>query len=350
MKTERNRYAVSPETSVREAIQAIEENGKKAVFVIDDDHVLLGLFSDGDMRKYILKNGDLSAPVKDAMNPKPIVYHDKDAMLQEMKHKRRVVFPLVDEQNHLVDAIFWNDFGKKTISRSLSDVPLVIMAGGKGTRLKPYTNILPKALVPIGDITITERIVNQLLDYDCQEVFMVLNHKKNMIKAYFNDLEKPYCIKYVEEEEPLGTGGGIGLLRNRISGSFFVSNCDILVDTDYGYLYNYHKEKRNKITVVCAMKNIVMPYGVMLLDENECIKDIEEKPTQSFLTNTGFYLLEPDVFPYIGENEKIDITGVILRMTQAGEKVGVYPVSERCWMDMGQIGEMEHMLKELGEL
>ncbi len=350
MKTERSKYVVSPEISVREAIQAIEANGKKAVFVLDDDSILLGLFSDGDMRKYILKGGDLSAPVKNAMNQHPIVYRDRDIMLQEMKYERRVVFPLVDEQNHLVDAVFWNDFEKKTVSRSLSEIPLVIMAGGKGTRLKPYTNILPKALVPIGDVTITERIINQFLNYGCKNVSIILNHKKNMIKAYFNEVEKVYDMHYVEEEEPLGTGGGIGLLRDSMEGSFFVSNCDILVDTDYGYLYNYHKEKGNKITVVCAMKNVIMPYGIMVLDENECIKDIAEKPTQSFLTNTGFYLLEPDVFSYIEENEKIDITGVILRMSRAGEKVGVYPVSEKCWMDMGQIGEMERMLKELGEL
>jgi len=340
-------YMIRPDNTVREAIQAIEKGGKKAVFIVDEDSRLLGLFSDGDMRKYILRNGDLNSKVVEAMNPSPVTFTDKERLTAEMHHNRRVVYPLVDKEGRLVEAVFWNDLEKKVISRSLQDIPLVIMAGGKGQRLKPYTNILPKALVPIGDITITERIINQFTEYNCQRVYLVINHKKNMVKAYFNDLEKPYGIEYAEEMEPLGTGGGIALLREKVQGSFFVSNCDILVDTDLGYLYDYHKKRNNVITIVCAMKNVVMPYGVICLDENERLTGIEEKPTQSFLTNTGLYLLESKVFDYIKEREKIDMTEIIMRMVENGENIGVYPVSEKCWMDMGRIKEMENMVRAL---
>lgn len=343
------KYIVSPDMSVKDAVKKIDQSGRKAVAVLDTQGILVGLFSDGDMRKYILQNGDMDQKVLAAMNPKPEVCYTRAEFEREQKERRRVVYLLVDARGELLDMVFGADVGKKKISKPMPDTPLVIMAGGKGTRLKPYTDILPKALVPIGNITITERIIGRFIAYDCKDVFLILNHKKNMIKAYFNDLDCNYNIHYAEETKPLGTAGGLALLQGKIDRSFFVSNCDILIDTDYACIYDYHKEQGNAITMVCAMKNVVMPYGVVRLDDSGYVKRIEEKPTQSYLTNTGLYILEPEALRYIKAHEVIDLTGLILRLVENQRKVGVYPISESCWMDMGQINEMEDMLSVLGE-
>jgi dTDP-glucose pyrophosphorylase len=347
--TDLSKYSIDQNATVRQAIEAVEKGAKKAIFILDGYGCLLGLFSDGDMRKYILANGDLNAPISAAMNPAPFVFRTDEERNHAMKQTRRVVYPLVDAENHLIDAIFWNDILEKNVSRSLKDIPVVIMAGGNGSRLRPYTNILPKALIPIGDITITERIINQFLNYECNGYYLILNHKKNMVKAYFNEVEKRYSLEYVDEETPLGTGGGVGLLRGKIQTEFFVSNCDILIEMDFGYLYDYHRKKNNIATIVCALKNVEMPYGVISLDDCEQVVNIAEKPMHSFLTNTGLYLFEPDIFSYIGTDETIDMTDVIMRAANDGRRVGMFPVSERAWLDMGQINEMETMLSALGE-
>ncbi len=340
-------YQIPITYSVKEAIEAIEAGGKKVVFITDEDGKLLGLFSDGDMRKYILNNGDLSLSIANAMNHSPSVYYSLEEIADEMKKIRRVVYPILDVNGVLIDAVFINDIPKRRIAYSLQGVPLVIMAGGQGVRLQPFTNILPKALIPIGDVTITERIIKRFLEFDCDPIYLVLNHKRNMIKAYFSELN--YNIEYIDEQDFLGTGGGLALLKNKVDSTFFVSNCDILIDTDYSCIHKFHKDENNLLTFVCAIKNSVMPYGVITLDEMGKVMDIIEKPSYSFLTNTGLYALEPAALDYIEENEFIHITDLAKRLIERGQNVGVYPISEKCWLDMGQFNEMENMLEVLGE-
>jgi dTDP-glucose pyrophosphorylase len=345
------KYAISPTISVRDAIQTVSETGRKVVLVIDQDETLLGIFSDGDMRSYIIRGGDLTAPVEQAMNRHPIVFSSYNEVERVMKTRRMVVYPVVDAHGRLVDAVFWKDEDAVRVpaDQTLRGVSVVVMAGGKGTRLYPYTKILPKPLIPIGDFTISERIINSFQKFGCEDFHFILNYKSNMIKAYFNDLDKNYSLSYVDEQEFLGTGGGLSLLKGKIHNTCFVSNCDILVDDNYYCMYKFHKEQKNKITFVCAMKNMTIPYGVISLDSEGVIKEISEKPSFSFLTNTGLYLLEPDVLESIEDNVFIHLPDIARKHIEKGERVGVYPVSERAWLDMGQLHEMENMLTTLGE-
>jgi dTDP-glucose pyrophosphorylase len=340
---------ISPDLSVREAIAAVQKGCRKAVFVCDSQQHLLGIFTDGDMRNYILRRGDLDAPVSRAMNAHPFVYCDEDTLRRDMRRVRRIVYPIVDSGGRLTGAVFEGDIEGRTRIHTLSNTPLVIMAGGKGTRLRPYTNILPKALIPIGNVTITERIIEKFTQYGCQRVFMILLEKRNMIRAYFNELEKSYDLRFAEEQIPLGTAGGLQLLTEQLTSSFFVSNCDILINCDYDDIYKQHQNKRSSLTVVCALKNVTTPYGVVELEQDERLREIKEKPTNSFLANTGLYLLEPEVLEFIGEDERIDMTDIIARLINAGRIVHVYPVPGESWLDMGQIDEMETMLKALEE-
>lgn len=339
-------YTVRETVSVHQAIEQIDKMNKKATLVVDSQMKLLGIFTDGDMRRYILKNGDLSSNITLAMNRSPVVFRTSVEAKKEARKKSMVVYPVVNEEGILTDVVFNNTREEKNrISSALRGVPLVIMAGGKGTRLYPYTKILPKALIPINDYTISELIIQNFCKYGCEDVHFILKDKANMIKAYFNDLDKKYNVSYVQEKEFLGTGGGLSLLKGKIHSTFIVSNCDILINDDLECIYRTHKRNENKITCVCAMKKMEIPYGVIKSDERGKISEITEKPQLSFLVNTGVYVLEPEVIDSLIDGEFIHLTDIAKKYIEKGEKVGVFPIAEEAWFDMGQFSEMEIMMK-----
>ena len=341
------KYTIDISYTVKQTIEKMEKEIIKAVVVVNENKQVLGLFSNGDMRKFFLRGGSLSENIIQAMNKSPRLYSSIEEIKKEKLSIKRILYPIVDSNKVLIDVIDDNvNFVHETQS-VLQDVPLVIQAGGKGTRLYPYTKILPKPLIPIGDITITERIINSFTKFGCNKVFMILNYKANMIKAYMSDLEKTYDIDYVTETEFLGTGGGLKLLQGKINSTFFLSNCDILVDADYECIYKTHKKQQNKITFVCSMKDIVIPYGVIKTDDNGIIKEMIEKPSFSFLINTGLYMIEPEVLDDLIDDEFIHLPDLAQRYINKGEKVGVFPISEKSWLDMGQFSEMENMIKKL---
>lgn len=344
-----DKYIVTMHNTVKSTIEKMEKEQIKAVVVLDENEKVVGLFSNGDMRTFFLRGGDLSSNICDAMNKTPKLFYSVEEIEQERISKTRVIYPIVDVECRVVDILDYDHSNSsEKVNDSLKDIPLVIMAGGKGTRLYPYTKILPKPLIPIGDITITERIIHSFERYGCREVVMILNHKANMIKAYMAELEKDYKIDFVEEQEFLGTAGGLKLIKDKINSTFFLSNCDILINADLECIYRTHKAKGNKITFVCSMKDIVIPYGVVETDNDGMITQMKEKPGFSFLINTGLYMIEPEVIDDIQDGEFIHLPDLAQRYLDRGEKVGVFPISEKAWMDMGQFNEMENMMKSLG--
>lgn len=339
-------YTIGPNATVKEAIAHLDKSHQNAIAIVDKNDVLLGLFADGDMRKYILVNGDLSANIQKAMNTSPMTFRTIMEAHNYMKNHRISVCPVIDENRHLIDMVYDLKGPSQEPSTILEHTPLIIMAGGKGTRLYPYTKILPKALIPIGDLTISERIIRQFYKYGCRNVYFILNHKANMIKSYFNDLERDYKVSYVQEKQFLGTGGGLSLLKGKIDKTFILSNCDILINSDFECIYRKHKENKNKITFVCAMKHVTIPYGVIHTDDNGKILKMTEKPEFSFLTNTGVYIIEPDVIDHIEDNTFIHLPEIAQKYIDQGERVGVFPIPENAWLDMGQVNEMEEMIKK----
>jgi dTDP-glucose pyrophosphorylase len=334
---------------MRDAIRILEVESGKYVCIIDNDGVLLGLFTQGDMRRFLLNGGNLQAPVSDAMNPAPVTFSSRDDAREASKTQRMVVYPIVDGDGHLCDCFCLGDVEHLVMKDApLKGTPLVVMAGGMGTRLYPYTKVLPKALIPIGDETIIERVIEQFTRWGCDDVYIIINYKGRMIKSYFEYLETDYDVHFVEEKEFLGTGGGLSLLAGKIGKPFFLSNCDILVDADFDCVLKTHLAKRNLITFVAAMKEISIPYGVIEASSDGRIVDMQEKPQYSFLTNTGVYVVDPRVIDDIPRDTFIHITDIAMSYIDKNSRVGVFPVSGKCWLDMGQIGELDTMLKELG--
>lgn len=345
-----SKYLIPDDISISEAIKHIDEGKKKVVFCVHDNQ-LTGCFTDGDMRRFILRDGDMRKPVSLAMNSSPITLStlresEASALVEE---NAMVALPIINEHREVVKIYFRDELESRTAASTLPvGVPLVIMAGGKGTRLYPYTRILPKPLIPIGDMPIMDHIITRFGNYGIQDIYMILNHKKNMIKAYYNEANFPQKIHYIDEEEFLGTGGGLSLLKGKIHSTFFLSNCDCLLDADYSCMYEYHKMHQNAITIILAMKNISVPYGVVNLDSKGGIESMQEKPEYDFLVNTGIYLIEPFVIDMVNDNENIGLPDIAKRMMEQGYKVGGYPITEKSWLDMGQLNEMQNMIKELG--
>lgn len=345
-----SKYLIQEDISVAEAVRRIDEGKKKIVFCLRDGS-LSGCFTDGDMRRYILRDGDMQKPVSEAMNPAPVVFSlfQEEMALKRMRESLMVAVPIVNERREVVSIFFRDELeGEKTCHVLPEEVPLVIMAGGKGTRLYPYTRILPKPLIPIGEAPIMDHIIGRFGRYGVQDVYLILNHKRNMIKAYYNEAELPYRIHYVDEDAFLGTGGGLSLLKGRVNRTFFLSNCDCLLDADYTCMYEYHKSHKNALTFILAAKRVGIPYGVVELDQEGTVKTIQEKPEYDFLVNTGIYLAEPEVIGCLEDGERIDMPDVAKRLAERGLRVGGYPITEKSWLDMGQLSEMQNMMKELG--
>lgn len=335
-------FLIEEEATMLEAMQQLDRVAKKVLFVVRKAN-LVAAITDGDIRRWILKKGNLDAKVKDIANynPKSLSVDEKHKAKDYMKKYSVEALPIIDNDKNIISVVLRNDDEIRQ-KRNLN-VPVVIMAGGLGTRLYPYTKILPKPLIPIGEIPIVEHIINHFNKYGSDQFYLVVNHKKNMIKAYFNEIEKAYRVDYIDEDKPLGTGGGLSLLKGKINSTFILSNCDILIEEDYEKIYNYHKKEKNLITMVCSLKNIKIPYGVIEISETGEIENMKEKPELSFFTNTGMYIVEPKVIEELEDNKAIGFPDIIERYKAKGEKIGIYPISEKSWMDMGQFDGMEEM-------
>lgn len=346
LKLEVKDFLITEEIRVIDAIQKLDILAKKTLFIVREEK-LVATLTDGDVRRWILKGGDLETEVKQIANyrPKFIQEEERRQIYKKMREWSVEAVPLINEKGEITSIALWNHQEIRVASNL--KVPTVIMAGGYGTRLYPYTKILPKPLIPVGEIPIAEHILNRFHSFGVEDFYFIVNHKKNMIKAYFNEIEKDYKVFYVEEEKPLGTGGGIRLLNGKIDTTFFLSNCDILIDENYEQIYRHHKESGNLITMVCANQSVKIPYGVIEADETGEIRGMKEKPEISVLTNTGFYVVEPEVIHSLPEDTAISFPQIIERCQEQGKKVGVYTVSESAWLDMGQFEEMERMLNEL---
>ncbi len=332
--------------SVLDAMHKLDETGHTILFIAPEG-VLQAVVTDSDVRRHILKGGKLDAPVKEMANysPKSLPVEKRSEARGFMRRANISAVPLLDRAGRIEDVEFAGELDVDVAPRA--KLPVVIMAGGLGTRLYPYTKILPKPLIPVGELPIIEHIIHRFTDVGCDEFTLVVNYKKNMIKSYFSDLEKDYNVDYADEDKPLGTGGGLSLLRGRIRETFFLTNCDILIDANFADILDQHRREGNSVTMVCAEKHFTIPYGVVEADETNAVTAMREKPRMDFFTNTGMYVVEPDVIDLIEPDTPTPFTDVIEAVRARGGRVGMYRVPEESWLDMGQLEELENMRRRL---
>ena len=348
------KFTIEASRTVVEAMEQLDASARGILFVVDEEKRLKGVLTDGDIRRWLLKTGNLKGCISQFMNKNPkALYETELSKAREVMAQYRITaVPVLTGAGVLRDIIFYNQEGTEIWSetkRSIQDVPVVIMAGGKGTRLYPYTKILPKPLIPVGDVPIMERIIGKFREFGTKEFYATVNYRKSMIKSYFSEVAIGYSLSYIEEKEPLGTAGSLSLIERPFETPFFVTNCDILVDTDYEELYEHHKASGNVMTMVTALKNILVPYGVVNSKENGAIVSLEEKPKLSYFVNTGMYVLNPEIIREIPEHAFYHITNLAEKLMEQGKQVGMYPISEESFLDMGEFEEMHRMEEKLSK-
>lgn len=345
----RNRI-IAPDCTILSAMKKMDDIKMKILFVFTKDK-FEGIFTLGDIQRAIIKGCALSSSVIDVLDRNKI-YANVSESLESIKNKmegiRAECMPVVNG-SELVEIYFWEDlFGtSEERKQELIDLPVVIMAGGKGTRLKPITNVIPKPLVPVGDKTILEVIMDQFENVGCKKFYMSVNYKADMMQLYLSQLDHKYDIGFFMEDKPLGTIGSVSLLKGKITTPFFVSNCDSINEQDYRAVYDYHKSNNNDMTIVTLVKSFKIPYGVIEAGEDGLMQSLQEKPEHTYMVNSGVYILNPELIDEIPEGEFFHITHLMEKVKTRGGRVGCFPVSENSWHDMGEWPEYLKMIKIL---
>lgn len=344
---------IRPDISVQAALKAMTAAGEKCLIVTDDNRRILGVLSDGDLRKAILKGKGMSDSVTDIYNPKPTFFTIGRYSLERAREifiKRRFeLIPVVNNEHQVVDVLYWARVfeDQQLLEKRMIDADVVIMAGGRGTRLEPFTKVLPKPLIPVHDKTIIEHIIDRFTSFGVKNFYLTINYKSRILKAFFEELQPGYSVKYVEEHMPLGTAGSLQFLQGEFDKPFIVTNCDIIVEADYADLYEFHIKNGHDITLVASAMNYKIPYGICELDQAGTLDRIKEKPEYSFLVNTGLYVLNPEMLDEIPEDRMYHITELIEDVKIKGGKIGVYPIAEGTWVDVGQWAEYQKALEYL---
>ena len=343
---------VQPYITIRKAMKKLNQSGEKCLIITNAQKSLLGTLSDGDLRRAILKGATMGDTIESVYQHKPTVLRHKHYDLSEAKKlftkQKFDIIPVVDEEGKLKDILFWETVFRNGENREeiCLDTPVVIMAGGHGTRMEPFTKILPKPLVPIHEKPVIEHIIERFTEVGCSEFHLTVNYKSRILKAYFEELQPEYDVHFVDEQEPLGTAGSLKLLENKFDKPFMVTNCDIIIKIDYLDFYEFHQKNNYDITLVASMKNYTIPYGTCELNGEGHLKQINEKPEYDFLVNTGLYVLNPDVLQLIPSNQLYHITHLIEDAQKNGKKIGVYPIDDDAWIDVGQWAEYKKVVEQ----
>ena len=337
--------------SLLHALKQMDSRKVKMLFVFDKEK-FVSILTIGDIQRAIVNNISLESTVAQVVDRKKKFAQageSRDDIKKKMLRLRAECMPVLDETGGLVDVVFWRDLFEKeeTALRQKIDLPVVIMAGGKGTRLRPITNVIPKPLVPVGDKTILEVIMDQFESIGCNKSYMSVNYKADMMKYYLSQLDHKYDIEFFMEDKPLGTIGSVSLLKGKISTPFFVSNCDSINEQDYRDVWDYHVNNHNDMTIVTMVKSFKIPYGVIETGEDGLMTALKEKPEQTYQVNTGVYILNPELIDEIPEGEFFHITHLMEKVQKRGGRVGCFPVSEHSWKDMGEWPEYLKMIKVL---
>ena len=329
---------VAGELPLREGIARMNASGLQILLVVDDEGRLLGTVTDGDIRRTLASGLDLAVALRAVMNPNPTVVNDGNmAQVHALMMSRGIRHVPVFEERRVIDLVDWSQLrgADKAAPRS-QNVPVIVMAGGKGTRLQPITRVLPKPLVPIGSKTLIERVMDGFHGHGFDEFVLTLNYKREVIRQYFDGLPIPYSLDMIDEGETfLGTAGSVSLAREHIKNrTFFVSNCDIVVDADFAAMLAFHRRHGAAATVLSVLKTFKIPYGVLEVSEHTLLK-IEEKPEYHFLVNSGIYILEPVMLDHMDPGQRVDMPDLLLRAKDAGLPVVAFPYSGQ-WFDVGQ--------------
>ena len=309
---------IKPNSTIRDALKQLSRAGEKCLVIVDKKNKLLGTLSDGDVRKAILKGKNPNNKINELYQKKPTFLEKKNYSLTQAKDifmKKRIdIIPVVEASKRVVDVMTFSTIFKKNKSTNYSNnfsKTVVIMAGGKGTRLEPFTNVLPKPLVPINEKPVIEHIIERFAEYKVTNFFITLHYKSKILKAFFKERKTKFKLSFIDETKPLGTAGGLSLLAGKIKRPFFVTNCDTITKINFDDLMSFHIKNGNHLTLVASSKEYVIPYGTCTLTKKGYLKKIIEKPKFDFFANIGTYVINPGLVKLIPKGKACDMTDLI---------------------------------------
>ncbi|QZY54313.1 nucleotidyltransferase family protein [Crassaminicella profunda] len=348
MKTNIDKLIVYVNYSIKETLDVLDQGAKGIVFLVDEKKRLIGTITDGDIRRAILKGFDLDDSIEEVVHYNPIYasIHTTREEIKDMFIKKAVKeIPIVDDNNILVDMISIHEIllpdGKEN--------PVIIMAGGLGTRLKELTQEVPKPMLKVGQDPMLQHIINNFKQYGYNKILLSVNYKAEIIENYFQDgYAHGVKIAYIKERKRLGTAGGIRLAKEYINAPFFVINGDIFTNLNMENMMDFHVENGFDITVGTRKHSFQIPYGVMQVEDNH-ITELQEKPVINYFINAGVYCLNPNLLEYIPQDEYFEITDLINTCIKNGKKVGSYEIDEY-WMDIGRLEDYNKVNQDVYDL
>lgn len=337
-------HIVNLDISINQSIEALNKltlNGKYPLLIIvDNEDKLKATLTDGDIRRFLLRNPDLQSKALGAAKLSP--FH---LSLEDEKTKKDLLYykviPIVDNQFRVVEVLS----SKLLSNQRLVGIPVIINAGGIGSRLYPYTEILPKPLIPINEKPIIDHIIDSFMKFGIESFRVVLNYKKYLIKSYLEDAWPKLALDFIEESTPLGTLGGLSRVKlTELTHTFFIlSNCDVLIDHDLEKITLFHEKNQYDMTIVAVIMENRIPYGVIEIGTNNMLNKITEKPFQNILISSGIYLINTGMLNMLEIDQHIDMDEFIKKSLTLGKSIGVYPISHLNWYDMGTLDGLARM-------
>ena len=334
------RAALLPEDStLQQAIRSLDASSLQIVIITTPDGYLVGTLTDGDIRRGLLRGLTLSSPVDEIVHREPLVappQWSRETVLQMMQANKVRQLPVLDEQRRVVGLHLWDDL----LAPAQRPNTMVVMAGGRGTRLLPHTEHCPKPLLPVAGKPMLEHIIERAKAEGFRRFVLAIHYLGYMIEDHFgNGAKWQVEIEYLREQQPLGTAGALGLLCRRPEAPFLVTNGDVLTDIHYGELLDFHSRHNASGTMAVRLHEWQHPYGVVKTKGVDIVS-FEEKPVSRSHINAGIYVLEPKALDLMGQDEHCDMPTLFERLQHKAERVIVYPMHEP-WLDVGRPDDLE---------
>jgi len=335
-----NKSLLPPEATVEDAKRVLDSDSMRIVFVVSEKGRLLGIVTQNDYRKSILKYVDNHAPITSIMNdnPKTVLVTDSESVIDELFIKTHLMhLPVVDEDGILVNVEYYDEH----LMIDSQDNWMIIMAGGQGSRLRLLTTGTPKPLLKVGAKPILETIIDNCISYGFKKFYLSVNYKAQMIEDYFGDGSKwGIQIRYLKEKKQTGTAGSLSLLPEIPSKPFIVMNADLVTDLNFQDLINFHLEHRSVATMCVKEYELAVPYGVVGVNDG-VIEKIDEKPVHKFFVNAGVYVLDPKVLKFLSGNKPLDMTDLFSKVIDGNQNATAFPIHEY-WLDIGSVDDYQH--------
>ncbi|MBF0400496.1 MAG: nucleotidyltransferase family protein [Magnetococcales bacterium] len=339
---------IHQEATILETIQVLDRGGLRIALVVDEAYHLLGVVTDGNVRRGLLNQIGLQEPVSKIMTAHPITVQATDSrehVLSLMKASQIEHIPVLDDQGILIGLEVLQALTQPTAKEN----PVVLMAGGLGSRLGVLTENCPKPLLQVGPKPILEVILESFLEHGFNRFYFSVNYKKHMIQEYFGDGSAWGAeIRYLEETERMGTAGSLSLLPEPPQLPFFVMNGDLLTRINFQHILNFHAKHQAQATLCVRRVEQTIPFGVVEMAQHRLLK-IEEKPTQHYFVNAGIYLLDPVLLSLIPAQQPLDMPDLFRQAIEQGYATAAFPFLDY-WIDIGQMGDYDRAQREYTQI